>query len=124
MNTVKLIGYYASFQGDRAIVNEDNSVIVFGDKHDFINYHENHPEKVAKNPAYKEIYYDEIIQSIYEGYSFAFDEISYNRFYPIAQSNGYNFGPEDFSIDANTNYGKKFATLRIEPNQNNHITMA
>ena len=30
MNTMKFIGYYASFQGDRVIVNEDNSVIVFG----------------------------------------------------------------------------------------------
>jgi hypothetical protein len=45
MKKTELIGYYASFQGDRAIVNEDNSVIVFGNKHDFINYHEKHPEK-------------------------------------------------------------------------------
>ena len=44
---MKFIGYYASFQGDRVIVNEDNSVIVFGKKHDFISYHENHPEKVT-----------------------------------------------------------------------------
>ena len=122
MNTTELIGYYASLQGDRAIVNEDSSVIVFGKKNDFINYHENHPEKVTENPAYKKIYYDEITQSINEGYSFAFDEISYNRFYPIAQLNGYDFGPEDFSINSNTNYEKKFATLKIEPNQNNHIT--
>ncbi len=53
MNTMKLIGYYASFQEDRVIL------------------------KVAEKPIYKKIYYDEIIQSIYEGYSFAFDEISY-----------------------------------------------
>jgi hypothetical protein len=65
MNTTDLIGYYASFQGDRAIVNEDNSVIVFGNKHDFINYHENHPEEVIEIPTYKKIYYDEIFQSIY-----------------------------------------------------------
>ena len=120
MNTTKLIGYYGSLQGDKAIVNEDSSVIVFGNKKDFINYHENHPEKVIENPVYKMIHYDEIIQSISEGYSFAFDEISYNRFYQIAQLNGYDFGPEDFSIDSNTNYVKKFATLKIEPN--NHIT--
>jgi predicted nucleic acid-binding protein len=30
MNSRDLIGYYGSFLGDRAIVNEDNSVIVFG----------------------------------------------------------------------------------------------
>jgi hypothetical protein len=113
MNTKDLIGYYASFQGDRAIVNEDNSVIVFGNKPDFINYHENHPEKVIEIPTYRKIYYDEIIQSIYEGYSFAFDEISYNRFYPIAQLDGYDFGPADFSIDFSNNYEKKFATLKI-----------
>jgi hypothetical protein len=45
MKKTELIGHYALFQGDRAIVNEDNSVIVFGNKHDFINYHEKHPEK-------------------------------------------------------------------------------
>ena len=112
MNTTVLIGYYASFQGDRAIVNEDNSVIVFGNKHDFTNYHENHPEKVAEIPTYKKIYYDEIIQSICEGYSFAFDEISYNRFYPIAQLNGYDFGPVDFSIDFSTNYEKKICNFK------------
>ena len=117
MNSTDLIGYYGSFIGDRAIVNEDNSVIVFGNKHGFINYHENHPEKVTEIPTYKKIYYDEIIQSIYEGYSFAFDEISYNRFYPIAQLNGYDFGPVDFSIGFSTKYEKKFATLKIEPNQ-------
>jgi hypothetical protein len=117
MNMTEFIGYYASFQGDRAIVNEDNSVIVFGKKHDFINYHENHPEKVTEIPTYKKIYYAEIIQHIYEGYSFAFDEISYNRFYPIAQLNGYDFGPEDFSTDFSNNYEKKFATLKIERNQ-------
>jgi hypothetical protein len=49
----------------------------------------------------------ENIQGIYEGYSFAFDEISYNRFYPIAQLNGYDFGPADFSTDFSNNYGKK-----------------
>ena len=117
MNTADLIGYYASIRGDRAVVNEDNSVIVFGNKHDFINYHENHPEKVTEIPTYKKIYFDEIIRGIYEGYSFAFDEISYNRFYPIAQLNGYDFGPMDFSIDVKTNYEKKFATLKLEPNQ-------
>ena len=53
MNMTELIGYYASFQGDRAIVNEDNSVIVFGKKHDFISYHENHPEKVTEIPTIK-----------------------------------------------------------------------
>ena len=109
-------------QGDRAIVNEDGSVIVFGNKDDFINYHENHPEKVTENPAYKKIYYDEIMHSIYEGYSFAFDEISYNRFHPIARLNGFNFGSESFTLGSNTNYEKRFATLKIEPNQNNHIT--
>jgi hypothetical protein len=122
MNITELIGYYGSLQGDRAIVNEDSSVIVIGNKNDFINYHENHPEKVTENLVYKKIYYNEIIQSINEGYSFAFDEVSYNRFYPIAQLNGYYFGPENFSINSNTNYEKKFATLKIEPNQNNHIT--
>ncbi len=122
MITTELIGYFGSLQGDRAIVNEDSSVIVFGNKNNFINYHENHPEKVVENPVYKKIYYDEIIQSTYEGYSFAFDETSYNRFYPIAQLNGYDFGPVDFSIDPNTNYEKKFATLKIESNKSNHIT--
>jgi hypothetical protein len=117
MNTMELIGYYGSFEEDRAIVNEDSSVIVFGNKNDFINYHENHPEKITEPPAYKKIYYDEIIQGIFEGYSFAFDEISYNRFYPIAKLNGYDFGPVDFSIAFNTNYEKKFVTLKIEPNQ-------
>jgi hypothetical protein len=118
MNTKELIGYYGSLNADRAIVNEDSSIIIFGNKNDFINYHENHPERISENPAYKEIYYDEIMQSVNEGYSFAFDEISYNRFYPIAQLNGYDFGPEDFSIDSNANYEKQFATLRIEPNPN------
>jgi hypothetical protein len=32
MSTTELIGYYSSLQGDRSIVNEDNSVIVFGNK--------------------------------------------------------------------------------------------
>jgi hypothetical protein len=32
MNTTEFIGYYASFQEDRAIVNEDNSEIVFGNR--------------------------------------------------------------------------------------------
>jgi hypothetical protein len=113
----EFIGYFASFQGDRVIVNEDHSVIVFGKKHDFISYHENHLEKVTGNPTYKKIYYSEIMKDIYEGNSFAFDEISYNRFYPIAQLNGYDFGPADFSTDFCNNYEKKFATLKIEPKQ-------
>jgi len=118
MNTMKLIGYYASFQGDRAILNEENSVIVFGNKNDFINYHENHPEKVNEIPTYEKIYFDEIMQSIYEGYSFAFDEIAYKKFFPVAKLNGFDFGPVDFSIETNNNYEKKFATLKVESTQN------
>ena len=66
-----------------------------------------------KNNVIRELYH----QDIYEGNSFAFDEISYNRFYPVAQLNGYDFGPADFSTDFSNNYEKKFATLKIEPNQ-------
>jgi hypothetical protein len=32
MNTTELIGYYSSLQGNRAFLNEDSSVIVFGNK--------------------------------------------------------------------------------------------
>ena len=45
MNMTEFIGYFAASPGDRAILNEDASVMVFGEKHDFINYLENHPEK-------------------------------------------------------------------------------
>ena len=114
-NKMELIGYYASFPGDRAIVNEDGSIIIFGNIDDFINYHENHPEKVTEKTDYQKIYYDEIMQSIHEGYSFAFDEFSYNRFYPIAQRNGHDFGPQNFLIGSNQNYEKRFVTLKIEP---------
>ncbi len=117
MSTKTLIGYFASFLGNRAILNEDHSVIVFGKKKDFIYYHENHPEKVKEIPRYEKIYYDEIMESVHEGYSFAFDEFAYNRFYPIAQKNGHNFGPQNFSIGSNRNE-KIFATLDSEPKTN------
>ncbi len=55
---MELIGYYASFHSDRAIINEDGSIIIFGNKDDFINYHENHPEKVAEKPEYQKICYE------------------------------------------------------------------
>ena len=75
---------------------------------------ENFPSNITDvvEASYKKIYYAEIIQDIYEGNSFAFDETSYNRFYPIAQLNGYDFGPEDFSTDFSNNYEKKICNFK------------
>jgi len=38
------------------------------------------------------------------GASYAFDEQSYNRFYPLADNIGFNLKEEDFSIETEAGY--------------------
>jgi hypothetical protein len=41
--------------------------------------------------------YAEIERGLELGATYAFDEVAYNRFYPLAKAAGYPFSPQDFS---------------------------
>ena len=40
----------------------------------------------------------DILVGMYQGGSYAFDEESYNKFYPLAAKAGIDIGPQDFSV--------------------------
>jgi hypothetical protein len=57
----------------------------------------------------KKTRFGEIILGLNRGGAYAFDEESYNRFYPLANRIGYNFKKEEF---APTETGRHFVVIR------------
>ena len=64
----------------------------------------------SKQPTIKKTRFGEIIKGIGLGAPYAFDEESYNRFYPLANKIGFNLKEEDFSEKTET--GFHFVVLR------------
>jgi len=64
----------------------------------------------SEKATIKKTRFGEIIKGMKMGAPYAFDEQSYNRFYPLANKIGFNLIEEDFSKETET--GHHFVVIR------------
>ncbi len=100
----KIIGYFA-FSSPTEVICDGDACVISGSEQDMRNYIKSALPESLKKTTIKKTRFGEVISAPY-----AFDELSYNRFYPLANRIGFNLKEEDFSDDTET--GRHFVIIR------------
>jgi hypothetical protein len=90
-----VIGYFA-YASLSEVVCDGDACIVAGSEADLRTYLSELGLGVPISHTLKKTRFGEIMRGIRLGAAYAFDETSYNRFYPLAKREGFDLGPEDF----------------------------
>ena len=92
----KVIGYFA-YASQTEVICEGDACVVAGSDADLRTYISELRVADVVSHTLKKTRFGEIMRGMNLGAAYAFDEVAYNRFYPLARRAGYDFGPEDFS---------------------------
>ena len=92
----KVIGYFA-FSSPTEVVCEGDACVISGSEQRMKNYVASLTQESSKKTTIKNTRFGEITKGMKMGAPYAFDEESYNRFYPLANKIGLNLKEEDFS---------------------------
>lgn len=88
----RVIGYFA-FASKTELICDGDSCVIAGLEADLKKYVSNlRPGECTL----KKTRFGEIMRGLKYGAAYSFDEIAYNRFYPLAKKEGLELGPEDF----------------------------
>ena len=99
----KVIGYFA-FCSPTEVICDGDACVISGSEQGIRNYITSVSPESAQKTTIKKTRFGEIINGMKLGAPYAFDEQSYNRFYPLANKIGFNLKEEDFSIETETGY--------------------
>ena len=99
----KVIGYFA-FSSPTEVICEGDACVISGNEQGMRNYIQSASPDASKKTTIKKTRFGEIIKGMEMGAPYAFDEQSYNRFYPLANKIGFNLKEEDFSGETETGY--------------------
>ena len=94
-NDTKVIGYFA-YSSDGGVVCDGDACVIAGSDSDLRTYLSRMGAEES-HCTLKKTRFGEIMRGISLGGAYAFDEAAYNRFYPLAQREGIELGPMDFS---------------------------
>lgn len=106
----KVIGYFA-YASQTEVVCDGDACVVAGCEPELRTYISEPGVADGINHTLKKTRFGEIMRGMNIGAAYAFDEVAYNRFYPLARCEGYDFGPEDFSA---TGPGKGVHLVRVQ----------
>ncbi len=107
----KVIGYFACASSSEVFCDGD-ACIIAGSDSDLKRYLSALAADEGSTYTLKKTRFSEVIRGIGLGAAYAFDETAYNRFYPLANGEGLNFGPEDFSGPSPT--GRHFVRVQVK----------
>ena len=99
----KVIGYFA-FSSPTEVICDGDACVIAGSEQDMRNYIKSASPESSKKTTIKKTRFGEIIKGMKLGAPYAFDEQSYNRFYPLANRIGFSLKEEDFSKETETGY--------------------
>ena len=105
----KIIGYFA-YSSPMGVICDGDACVISGSEQAMRNYIKSALTESTKPVTIKKTRFYEIAQGLKMGAPYAFDEQSYNRFYPLANKTGLNLKEEDFSEPAQT--GIHFVVIR------------
>jgi len=106
----KVIGYFA-YASPSEVVCDGDACIIAGSDTDLRRYLSEIGQSEGINCTLKKTRFGEIMRGMSLGAAYAFDETSYNRFYPLANREGFDLGPEDFFPTAT---GRHFVRLQFK----------
>ncbi len=105
----KVIGYFA-FRSKTEVICDGDACVISGSEQDMGNYIKFVSPGFSKKHTIKKTRFGEIIKGMKMGAAYAFDEQSYNRFYPLANKVGFNLKEVNFSGETET--GFHFVVIR------------
>ena len=91
----KVIGYFA-YASPSEVVCDGDACVIAGSEADLRTYVSDLDSAGIMRYTLKKTRFGEIMGGIRLGAAYAFDETSYNRFYPLAQRQGFDLKQEDF----------------------------
>jgi len=92
----KVIGYFV-YASRMDVFCDGDACIIAGSEHAMKEYIAHNSSLQTSSYTIKKTHFGEIVQGINLGAAYCFDQQAYNRFYPLAQKEGMDIGPEDFS---------------------------
>jgi hypothetical protein len=104
----KVIGYFA-YSSPALVICEGDACVISGSEQRMKDYLASVAQESTQKTTIKKTRFSEIIQGMKMGAPYAFDEESYNRFYPLANEIGLDLKKEDFS---ETETGYHFVVIR------------
>ena len=104
----KVIGCF-SYKSQTEVTCDGDACIVAGSEKAMRDYLLSMSKEAHDKSTIKKTRFGEIIQGLKHGGAYAFDEESYNRFYPLANRIGYNLKEEEFTP---TETGRHFVVIR------------
>ncbi|MFQ5630217.1 MAG: hypothetical protein ACE5I1_15720 [bacterium] len=96
MSTHTVIGYFA-YKSKSEIVCDGDSCVIAGSEKKIRDYISTIEGAKATTHTIKKTRFGEILTGMKAGAPYSFDEEAFNRFYPLAQKEGLEIGPQDFS---------------------------
>ena len=97
----RVVGYFA-FNPPMDVVCDGDACVVAGSEAAMKEYIAKLGVSAKNFPDIRKTRLGDILVGMYQGGAYAFDEESYNRFYPIAAKAGIDIGPQDFSMPGPT----------------------
>ena len=110
-NETKVIGYFASASSTEVFCDGD-ACIIAGSEADLKRYLSARAADEGDKYTLKKTRFIEVMRGIRLGAAYAFDEIAYNRFYPLANGEGFDLSAEDFSGPSPT--GRHFVRGQVK----------
>ena len=107
----KVVGYFACASASEAFCDGDACVIARSAP-DLKRYLSALAVDDRSKYTVKKTRFSEVMRGMRLGAAYAFDETAYNRFYPLANTEGLDLGPEDFSGPSPT--GRHFVRVQIK----------
>jgi hypothetical protein len=106
----RIIGYFAFFP-PMDVVCDGPACVIAGSEEAMKRYIGT--DRPLSTPTIRKTRFGEILEGMKRGGAYAFDEQSYNRFFPLAVKAGLGLKPETFSEEGPT--GIHFVRVSVEP---------
>ncbi len=107
----KVVGYFA-YASSIEVFCDGDACVIPGSDADLNRYLSALPVDDRSKFTLKKTRFSEVIRGMRLGAAYAFDETAYNRFYPLANREGLDLGPEDFSVPSPT--GRHFVRVQVK----------
>ena len=107
----RVIGYFA-FSPPMGVVCDGDECVVVGSEDAMKGYLAKLGAATKSSPAVRKVRFEEILVGMFHGRTYAFDEESYSKFYPLAAKYGIDIGPQDFSVPGPT--GMHFVRVAVD----------
>lgn len=108
----KVIGYYA-LSAARQMICSGDAALVAGSEVSARKFVEGFDPALARDCTVHKIRFGEMLPGLNRGAPYAFDEVSYSRFYPVASEAGLPVAEADFA--AAQARGHRFLTFQLLP---------